>query len=816
MSSELQFICQSLISNKDNYQQYDSILLQFISALQLDAVLLSNFVTDEYFPMFVQCLVHLIMRSPVPSPSEGKVPQNVITVVQFMVQLAYLDPDLSRIISANIPSDAIIANFFKRTMEDKKNRKANPNRMLPFMKLISLLSAESDLFLCSTESMRYVFVLCNDFFQIPDISKWALSTVAGLVRNCSAAASYLKSMPHFAKLRTDLGSLLSSEDPAVIIGALALLVLLFPSGVTPQTSVKAAISAVTSLTNFPPSVYLASWIIIELNESAPLIAEDLWALISAAMKGGIRAFVIYGLLIDLSSQHLMMLDVIQSMNCLFAMINTLIDSDEGFVAISGTSFLFTVFQDTNDFVLSEDVVEPFTKAMHLVLAMRKHAQSERREAAVMLLRFMVKCRESITYVVKIIQEHEQSLFLDFQRQIEMNNAFLSVVYFLFLFEVSHFLTHWRQKLIALVLDSQFPGLLVHVINESRNRRAIGDALRCSQILADGLKNDCIYQVSPVFDSLVSGYLLLNQKRYSEKRKEKSSINKVEEELKAKLCELEAERDCCEREIVTLRESINENSSSLEIEQIQRKTVEEENLQLKRALALSRSKAKKLMIQIKEQEDQIVGITQQLETNRKTNATISVREAGIRTQMTSISQLEAVLAQTQENCSKLEAQLKIAKDNAEKDRKSMESLKQKNAKLKKQNKALAQHINEATEQMHQIEEDRNSLRDQSNELKKQNLTLTQIKEQLEQNDENNSELIETLRNDLAKAKKERDEISLKAGTKLKSLDEIKSHMQQMEDKNNEFQMLIKLIHKTTYPNQKLPQTIATFMRTTSSQ
>jgi hypothetical protein len=125
----------------------------------------------------------------------------------------------------------------------------------------------------------------------------------------------------------------------------------------------------------------------------------------------------------------MIINVMQSVNCLFALNDSLINSDDGFVANAGCSFVFPVFHDGNEFVLSEDVVE--------------HC-----EFAALLTLSIIRSRESVTFVMKSLQEHEQPRCLDFWRRIALTNAHLSVVNFLSLDKVSHFLSHWRQKLIS--------------------------------------------------------------------------------------------------------------------------------------------------------------------------------------------------------------------------------------------------------------------------------------------------------------------------------------------------------------------------------
>lgn len=146
-------------------------------------------------------------------------------------------------------------------------------------------------------------------------------------------------------------------------------------------------------------------------------------------------------------------------------------------------------------------------------------------------------------------------------------------------------------MIVLVLDSQFPALLVQVATESRNRRAIADALRTSQILADGMKNDLNYEASPMFESIISGYLLLNQKRYEDNRKERSNFVRNQDELYSKITELEVENECCEKEMSSIKESLDQSSAHFQEEQVQKKSINEENSQLKKTVNSTRAKNK---------------------------------------------------------------------------------------------------------------------------------------------------------------------------------------------------------------------------------
>jgi chromosome segregation ATPase len=427
---------------------------------------------------------------------------------------------------------------------------------------------------------------------------------------------------------------------------------------------------------------------------------------------------------------------------------------------------------------------------------------------------MVRSRESVTFVIKILQEQEQALFLDFQRQIELNNPYLSVVYFLFLYEVAHFLNHWRQKLMAIILDSQFSGLLVFVISESRNRRAISDALLASQILTDGFRADCSYAMSPLSESIVSGYLLLNKKRHEASRKEKTEVWKVQEEMASRVMELEVERDCCERENTNLKVAMGESSSSIVNEQEQRKVVMEENIQLKNVVYQSKEKMKKMAERIRELEEANVALGQQLETIQKACTNSSIREAGIRTRITSLSQLEAAYEKAQDELQKQEATIKGLRDGAQKDRRRIEALNQKVAKFRQRAAELTSHRADVSELMVQSEQDKAKAASQYEKMDARIQTLLQEKRRLEESGQQAHDRAERLKAELDQTKRERNEFQQKSVAKYKTAGELEERILRLEDRNNEYQMLFKLIHKTTSRNQaKVPAAITTFLKAT---
>jgi hypothetical protein len=111
MASDLRFLCQSLLANRSNLFEYDSIIRQFITALQIDSVVLTNFVIDPAFPTFVQCLLFVLTRAPVPSQIEGKIPKIVTQVAQFLATKGYQVLGVCHIIAGNFSGDLLLTTL---------------------------------------------------------------------------------------------------------------------------------------------------------------------------------------------------------------------------------------------------------------------------------------------------------------------------------------------------------------------------------------------------------------------------------------------------------------------------------------------------------------------------------------------------------------------------------------------------------------------------------------------------------------------------------------------------------------------------------
>jgi chromosome segregation ATPase len=281
----------------------------------------------------------------------------------------------------------------------------------------------------------------------------------------------------------------------------------------------------------------------------------------------------------------------------------------------------------------------------------------------------------------------------------------------------------------------------------------------------------------------------------------------------RVAQLEVERDCCEREVGSLRASVDEGSRSILAEQERKKAVLEENTQLKNAVYQSKTKMRKMGERIRELEDANVALGQQFEAIQRVATNSSAREAGIRTKITSMAQLEAAYERAQGELAHLEGltkKLRAANDSA---RRHTEALNQKIARMRQRIAELTAQNGELGKRLAASESEKAKIAGAFEKLDHKLQAAVEQRNQLQESEQQAREKAEALRVELIRVEQDREAVIVKSDTRFKALDSLESRLSAIEDRNQEYQLLMKLIHKTTAPNQKMPASIQTFLKNT---
>lgn len=815
MTSELNAIYNGLIKALDNPSEFDSILVNFINSTPITPQTLATLAADPLFSSFVQCLFAPLTRYTVLRSSLSSIPGKIVTILEFLTSIITDNPEILRIVSANAPIDELVNKFLRESSFDKKkNNIALTSKSLPFLKFFTFIISEPNLIFKESDTIALLFKICDGLIQNPNLSEWALSIMACLLHNSTEALSYMK-IQKYGKLQKTLVAYFSAASASHVLASLCVYIHLFPSQVQPQIVIKAAINSLVTSDSFTIAPKLTSWIIIELSENVKINAEDIWNIIESSMSGGLKAYHMYNLLSSLPKSYQTIIEVFQSMNCLFHVISTMLDSPYIFVSIAGINLLQMIFKPGVRLVFSDDIIEPFTKALKIATSSTKFAEIPRKEAALMLLKFLVRSRESMVYVLNILEQEQEAIFSDFLRQIEGSQSFITVQYFLFIFDVSHFISTWRYRLSNMVLNSQFPALLINILNSSRNYSSISDAVNAFYIITSEFKEERDLSKTPFFFSLVEGYVLTNRLEFEQQKDHLSEMETLTQELHNQVLQLEVEKDLCNKEFDQLKNAAEQCSLKLKSEMAQHVNVEQKNKELKDQLHQAQQQIKVLEEQIESGQEANKILTEKYSRLSRINGNTSIKEAGIRTKVSSIQEKQKEISKTEEDIKQLEdsfLQMKTDIDKFEQQKAQyIQNLKKSKSVLKERMKEL----NKIKSRITEMEISNNNLQGVIRKNKQKTRKLREVMREIEETEMNNSHQVMDIRAQIERAKAEKEEFILKTGLKEKAIQEMREHVSDLDIKNQEYKMLIRLLHKSTYPNKKIPSRLSSMLNLTAT-
>lgn len=581
MNSFLSPICDSLNNKHDNISAHTEILLQYLDGFDTDIGSLSNLSHDPQLPILLQHVFQALLRTPFPSPSQSEIPAIQLKSLSFLTFICLNHPDLLSTVASLAPLDELIISFFSELLKyqdyDKKNENENNmvdnnvkkasmpeelqlSHLLPTFQFLVAISCSSAISISSTESLNCLLtVLVSVLSSVQQLSVFSISIIANFSRNSTAFQSYIKSIPTFSAIKKELASFLSSSDHSLVVASLAAVSILFSRGIDKETAMRVSLASIFSPSeNYPFITTISATVILQYSDEIDIAQKDYEQLLKAAMNSqGMRSYVIYKLLIEINgSGHKRLLAILQKNSNFFNMlIQSILDCEFGFVTIAGANLLLVLFE-MNPISSEIDISEPFTKAMKIILS-GKVDDVDKLDSLLLIVRLLISMRESMTQIIQVLQENEDSIFIAFQRQIELNNSFISIHFFLFIFAASHFFKHWLSKLRELVIDSQFSALLVHVLETSLNRRTINDALEVTQIVLGGISPKHLKLDQNLSFTLASGFFLLNRQKKQDEQKSEQQFVQLQRNFTDHLEICNAEKVSYDKTILSLKKDLEQ-------------------------------------------------------------------------------------------------------------------------------------------------------------------------------------------------------------------------------------------------------------------
>lgn len=655
--SNLGPLVESLVANKVDVTVSHQILLQFLNGVETNLSEFSSYSKDTHFPTFLQFIFDLLVRSTFPTPSESPIPDIHVKSLNLLSTMAINHPDLLSIIASLAPLDQLAVSFFQKNISEDRLIDPQPSHFFPMFQFLAAVSMSSSISITSTPSMHILFSALISAIGSAQLAPWAIASIAGFARNCTAANSFLRALPNFSMLRREIAALLSSNNHSIVIASLSALSALFPrSSIDVDTAMKVSLAAVVNPPQLSVATTLAAAVVLQYSDEIALSTPDIESILKAAMKTrGMRAFVIYKLLIEMDQAHRVIPDLLINPSFYNNFLSSLLSCEDGFVTVAGSHLLTIVF-DSNPPAVENDILEPFSKALRFVIS-DKFEDLDRTEAMLIIMRLLVRVRESMTQIIRLLQENEENVFIGFQRHIESNHAFVAVNFFLFIHSASHFFKHWFTKLRELVIDSQFSALLVHVLSTAQNRRVINDAIIVTHLIMNGINSKMPNLDAPLTDTISSGFFIVNHQLKQEKLQLETRLQQIDSINYLQMQEMEVSRDLIDRESIALREENEKLKQQCSSDQSQIQSLTKENESLQKRMKSKKIKLNAAIEELRNTESQNHIYNSQLSTIEQEKNASSEYNQKLKEKVRALKQLQDDYNKNLQRNAQLETQAK---------------------------------------------------------------------------------------------------------------------------------------------------------------
>lgn len=717
MESKLCPLCKSLFACKSDNNARNIILSQFISSVEVNYQTMLDFTKDDKFPILCQHMMSSLCDNPIPLPSSGPVPEIVTEILTFFNKIMSENPILLDTVAASTNLDTLIPQFFGNNVSKTEILEHNIPYLFQPIKFIALVSTSKRIMLTSTPSSHLLIIVLSSLLINPQLAAWAATCFAGLLRNSPSFLSILKVHPMFKCVKNKLTALLPSSDSCVVVAALAATVPLYSLGDDSYTAMRAALKYLIEDTVFPISTKLCCWSIIDLiSKSGKLTDEAINRILQLPLNSkGLRAYELMNLLVELLDMNYRF----GSLEFTRLMFKSIIYFNENFVATAGCHFLSVVLERHPDlFIGIDENGHLFKRVIEQYFRMSSFNDPERIEALLTQIRLLLqsmKGKKIPESIINLLTSKEEAIFMDFLRHIENNDSYLSVCYFNFLLICSRCIESWAFRIKRLLVDSQFPALLVHVLVSSKNRRVISDALVALQFFMNDCEISKDYSNTFFFNSAVSGFLVLNQQTSTKVSELTCQLNQERHDYEINIQKMNVQIKQLENDKVDLHKAIeNEKLNTARSDQAIVKLQEE----IKARDQINNKFVKKIKIFKSTFAEQNKKISNLEETNR-----------GL---LNEISYLKKV-QKKYDNC-KLELQKSCSEN---------ERLREKIQDLEAKIKYLQQLLEQSQSQMDDLKKDLNEKEEQFSLLQKRCQECQEIIVSLQTLDSNNKAEIEKL-------------------------------------------------------------------------
>ncbi|EAX90704.1 hypothetical protein TVAG_152710 [Trichomonas vaginalis G3] len=739
MNTALSSLIKSINANNQKIDVLEVTLQQFIENSEYDPINLQELCDNKDFPKLCQYLSAVIVDNPIPNPKDGDMPSIVTLVLKYLITLSSKHPVLLDIISLNSNLNLLIPAFFAKNYDNTKIISKSMNHLfLPLKFLAYIFSTQRNAF-TSAEASSLLIGIINCLLSNPQVAAWAATVMANIAFSNDSFLTYVRQSPHFKSLKDQVTALITSSDQCAMIAGLALSVILFPNTVDYETVVSAAMEVLQEKVPFPLLPHLVNIIITKSVKkiSCQNIIDSL--LNSLLIYDSFSAYELLKTALTLCENGIFTnnKELIKKL-LLFA-----INDDSPYLSIATSKLvqeLMISFPNIFTDLDADDKI--FKRCLRKFIEKKNIEETEKLETILVIMRCLFMNKIISPVLAEILQIQEENIFMQLMRNIESNNAYLSLQIFHFILRCASQFDSWSVRLTKVIIDSHFAALLAHILLRSSNKSATADAISALALLTNNNRN--IF-----FDDLVGAFNLTGRQTEEEIeaiRAENAKINMEADEMIRKAgLEYENVVDKCN----SMKEELSEerNQTKIKIESLSKVKAKYNDLleiayKQKQKIKATRKRNKELEIQLKEMEFRIEAIQTE---NDRIQQKLSKHKILKDQHKLITSKCNEFQKQNQE----LRASLDFANEMLDKKKKQIETLQSDNASKEETIASTQSNHSHAQDTISSLQKSVSGLSDENAKLKRR---VQELQSQLEAEQAKNDNLETTnvlLRDEIAK-------------------------------------------------------------------
>lgn len=303
-------------------------------------------------------------------------------------------------------------------------------------------------------------------------------------------------------------------------------------------------------------------------------------------------------------------------------------SNEVFILIIEPKFIHAYLSEilkSNDISLSKFSISQLSSIIHknetpqfdesflplfkdgLALFLNSDSSIIAKEVGISCILLLFRSSDFIPLCQDTLEEYQENIFIEFQRQMSYNNSFLSVCCFHLIFRATFYLSLWKDSLLPLISDNNFFSLLSASLQNSLDHFSVLISYESLSILLNDYQE--ILTDDPNFDKIITGILNVNLSKHDKELKLAQSYQSRKIRFESQITKINSKQEDLLQKLEQIKNETQAKKEDLEKEKEEVLALKKENTSLRTSRIAIQKLVKKLL-------DQKAQLLLEIDENRK--------------------------------------------------------------------------------------------------------------------------------------------------------------------------------------------------------